>query len=113
VISKHEGKAAFVDLQPLFERVRQMYFTTEQNYRKARDSGPDPRQWPYAFDADSTWNPTIVTVLEVPRTTAVIASMSGGDRARASVASENGKVIVTAHSTDYHGVERLRFSTVC
>lgn len=92
VISKHEGKAAFVDLQPLFERVRQMYFTTEQNYRKTRDSGPDPRQWPYAFDADPTWKPTIVKVLDVPRPTAVIASMSGGDRARAFVASENGKV---------------------
>ena len=47
VVSKYENKAAFVDLQPLFQRVREMYFTTEANYQKTRDSGPEPKQWPY------------------------------------------------------------------
>jgi hypothetical protein len=92
VIAKYEGKAAFLDLQPLFQRVREMYFTTEENFQKTRNAGPDPKQWPYAFDVDPTWKPAVVKVLDVPEPTAVIASMSGGDKARAMIASLNGKV---------------------
>ena len=92
VISKYEGKAAFIDLQPLFERVRRMYFTTEANYLKTRDSGPGPKQWPYTFEFDPTWRPPVVKVLAVPRPTAVIASMAGGEKARAFIASQDGKV---------------------
>ncbi len=92
VIGKHENKAAFLDLQPLFQMVRQMYFTTEENYQKTRDSGPGPRQWPYAFDAQPRWKPPVVKVLDVDRPTAAIASLSGGLKARALIASEDGKV---------------------
>jgi len=92
VIGKYEGKAAFIDLQPLFQRARQMYFTTEENYQKTRDSGLDPTQWPYAFDADAAWKPPVVKVLDVPRPTAVIASMAGENKARAFIASLDGKV---------------------
>jgi hypothetical protein len=92
VIGKHENKAAFLDLQPLFQMVRQMYFTTEENYQKTRDSGPAPRQWPYAFDAQPRWKPPVVKVLDVDRPTAVIASLSGGAKARALIASEDGMV---------------------
>ena len=92
VVGRYENRAAFLDLQPLFERVREMYFTTEENYRKTRDGGPDPRQWPYAFDADPTWRPTVVKVIDVPRPTAVVATLSGGEKARAFIASEDGTV---------------------
>jgi hypothetical protein len=92
VTGKYEGKAAFIDLQPLFERVRQMYFTTEENFRKTRDLGPAPGQWPYTFEADPSWKPPVVSVIDVDRPTAVIASMSGGDKARAMIASEVGRV---------------------
>jgi len=92
VIGKYEGKAAFIDLQPLFQRARQMYFTTEENYQKTRDSGLDPTQWPYAFDADAAWKPPVVKVLDVPRPTAVIASMAGENKARAFIASLDGKI---------------------
>ncbi|MDB5330105.1 MAG: hypothetical protein JWP03_1256 [Phycisphaerales bacterium] len=91
-ISKYEGKAAFIDLQPLFERVRNFYFTTEENYRKTRDSGLEPAKWPYAFDVDPSWKPPVVKVIDVPQPTAVIASMSGGKNARALIASLDGKV---------------------
>jgi len=89
-ISKYEGKAAFIDLQPLFHRVREMYFTTQENYQKTRDNGPDPRQWPYAFNVDPTWQPPVVKVIDVPRPTAVIASMDVGEKARALIASQDG-----------------------
>ena len=92
VTGRYENKAAFLDLQPLFERVREMYFTTEENYQKTRDSGPDPKQWPYAFEADPAWRPPVVAVIDVPEPTAVLASLSGGDKARAFIASRDGKV---------------------
>jgi hypothetical protein len=92
VVGKYENKAALIDLQPLFDKVRRMYFTDESNYRKTRDAGPGPRQWPYTFDAEPRWKPIVVKVLDVPRPTAAIASLSGGEKARALIASEDGKV---------------------
>lgn len=92
VASKHEGKVAFIDLEPLFQRVRQMYFTSEANYQKTRKSGPAPNQWPETFDVFPGWRPTVVRVLPVASPTAVIAGMSGGEKARALVASEDGTV---------------------
>ena len=92
VIGKYENKAAFIDLQPLFQKVREMYFTTQENFDKTRDSGPGPRQWPYTFESDPSWKPPVVKVVDVPRPTAVIASLAGGAKARALVASEDGKV---------------------
>jgi hypothetical protein len=92
VIAKHENKAAFVDLQPLFERVRQLYFTTQAAFQKTRGSGLDPQKWPYSLDAEPAWKPRVVKVVAVPRPTAVIASMSGGEKARALIASEDGTV---------------------
>jgi hypothetical protein len=95
VISKHANKAAFLDLQPLFERMRKMYFTTPENFRKTRDMGPGAK-WPPTFEADPTWKPPVVKVLSVRQPTAVLASMSGGDKARAFIASQDGKVGIYA-----------------
>jgi hypothetical protein len=92
VTGRHEDKAAFLDLQPLFQTVREMYFTTEENYRRTRDAGPGPRQWPYTFDAEPRWKPPVVKVLDVPQPTAVVASLAGGENARALIASLDGKV---------------------
>lgn len=96
VASKYENKAAFLDLQPLFQRVRRMYFTSEANYQKTRDAGPGPKQWPPTFEADPTWAPPVVKVIDVPRPTAVLASQSGNDQARAFIATLSGKVGVYA-----------------
>ncbi|MCX5683894.1 MAG: hypothetical protein NT049_09440 [Planctomycetota bacterium] len=92
VAGKYENKVAFIDLQPLFQKVREMYFTTQENFDKTRDSGPEPKQWPYTFETDPSWKPVVVKVVDVPRPTAVIASLAGGAKARALVASEDGKV---------------------
>jgi hypothetical protein len=92
VTAKHENKAAFLDLQPLFEKIREMYFTTEENYQKTRNSGPKPDQWPFPFETDPSWKPPVVKVVDVPRPTAAIASLAGGAKARALIASEDGKV---------------------
>ncbi|HEY3322146.1 MAG TPA: hypothetical protein VGP72_16895 [Planctomycetota bacterium] len=92
VISSSEGKVAFLDLQPLFARVREMYFTSDENYKKTRDSGPDPKQWPQTFDVEPSWKPPVVAVLAQPQPTAVLASMEGGKHARAFVASQDGRI---------------------
>lgn len=90
VISKYQGKAAFLDLQPLFDRVRQAYFTTEENFQKTRNMGDAPNQWPFAFEAEPAWKPTVVKVLDVPEPTAVITPMYLG--AQAFIASLDGTI---------------------
>jgi hypothetical protein len=92
VISKYENKVAFVDLQPLFQYVREMYFTTDENYKKTREQGPAPNQWPYAFEHEPKWKPVVVAMQDVREPTAVIASMTGGEKARACIASQDGTV---------------------
>ncbi|HMJ88328.1 MAG TPA: hypothetical protein VK530_00845, partial [Candidatus Acidoferrum sp.] len=92
VISKHENKAAFIDLQPLFERIHDRYFTTAENFQKTRNLGSAPTQWPTAFEADPSWKPRVIKVIDVPQPTAVIANMSGADKARAYIASLDGTV---------------------
>jgi len=95
VASQSENKAAFIDLQPLFERTRTMYFTSEENFQKTRDLGDAPKQWPYTFDVDPSWKPFVVKTIDVPQPTAVIATMTGGaNKARACIASLDGTINV-------------------
>ena len=92
VIARYEDKVAFVDLQPVFDRIREMYFTTEENYKKTRDAGPDPKQWPYTFEADPTMKPAFIVAQNVPQPTAVLCTANGGKNARTFVASLDGKI---------------------
>jgi len=94
VISRSEDKVVFIDLQPLFERMRDMYFTTEENYKKTRDAGSEPKQWPYTFDVDPTMKPTVTAVQTIAQPTAVLATVTGGKKARAIVATLDGKVAI-------------------
>jgi hypothetical protein len=119
VISKYENKAAFIDLQPLFERVHDRYFTTPENFQKTRNLGSSPTQWPTTFDADPAWKPKVVKVVDVPQPTAVIANMSGGNNARAYVASLDGKVglyklggLATTAAADPAQIQRVSEATV-
>jgi hypothetical protein len=96
VIGKYENKAAFLDLRPLFAGSRTANFTTEANYQKTRDSGLGPRQWPFTFEKEPRWKPTVVKTIGVPHPTAVIASMTGGPAARALIASVDGTVGIYA-----------------
>lgn len=99
VASKYENKVAFLDLQPLFQKVREMYFTTEENFQRTRNSSGTPEEWqkldhwPQTFDANPSWKPPVVAVVDVPRPVAVLATLSGGTKAaRAFVASLDGKI---------------------
>jgi hypothetical protein len=94
VAATYEDKVAFVDLQPLFQYYRGMYCTTAENYRKTCDQGPAPKQWPYTFEAEPGQQPVVVKTMRVPEPTAVLAGFGTKDRARAYVASRDGKVAV-------------------
>lgn len=92
IIGKYEGRVAFLDLQPLFVRLREMYYTTGENYRKTRELGDGPHEWPYTFAVDPGWAPRLVTVLEQREPTAVLVTLARGSEARAFVASRDGQV---------------------
>jgi hypothetical protein len=92
IAGKYENRVAFVDLQPLFERLRAMYFTTEANYQLTRLTGDGPEQWPYAFSADPSWAPKPVGFIEQDEPTAVLATLGGGIYARTFVASRDGQI---------------------
>ena len=90
--SKYENKVAFIDLQPMIQKFREMYFTTTENFKKSREMGPEPKQWPYTFEQEPTMKPVVVKVMDHPQPTAVLATMHGGSKGRAMVASLDGKV---------------------
>jgi hypothetical protein len=96
VISKHENKAAFVDLQPLFKRVHDLYFTTPANLRKTRHPGRGRSQFPYSFSVSRSWRPRVTAIVDVAEPTAVLAGLSRGENARAYIASMDGAVGVYA-----------------
>ena len=96
VISKHENKAVFIDLEPLFKRVHDLYFTTAANFHKTRRLGPAPTQWPRTFTVEPNARPCVISTVNVSEPTAVLAGLSRGENARAYIASLDGTVGVYA-----------------
>ena len=92
IIGRYEGRVAFLDLKPLFLRLREMYYTTGENYRKTLELGDGPHQWPYTFAADPGWAPKLVAVIPQPEPTAVLATLGRGSESRTFVASRDGQV---------------------
>ncbi|HLY07757.1 MAG TPA: hypothetical protein VKW04_00505 [Planctomycetota bacterium] len=93
VLSKHEQKAVFVDLRPLFAGVKQAYFGSNDSWGKTRELGPKPRQWPWTFDAEPSLRPRVVASIDVPRPVSVYARCTGGENARAFIGCQDGTLI--------------------
>jgi hypothetical protein len=89
VLSRSEGKAAFIDLQPLFDYMRMMYLTTPENFAKTKDEGPEPKQWPPAFEVEPRYMPKVVSVIHQPNPTAVLI---GRHNSNAYIANLDGKI---------------------
>ncbi|HEX3134739.1 MAG TPA: hypothetical protein VHX44_14310, partial [Planctomycetota bacterium] len=94
VAAGHEDKVAFIDLQPLFARYREMYLGSNESYAKTQEQGSGDKQWPYTFEGDATAKPVVVAVHKVPEPTAVLAGIGWNDKARAYVACRDGRVAV-------------------
>lgn len=75
VISRAEDKAAFIDLQPLLQYYRKMYFTTQANYEQTKNEGPASHQWPYMFFKAPEQRPKVVATISVQKPTAVAAGL--------------------------------------
>lgn len=78
IASRAEGKAIFVDLQPLFQYYRSMYFTTAAKYQATTNVGTADNQWPYTFSNTSEQLPKVAFTLNVPRPTSVAAGFARG-----------------------------------
>lgn len=96
VASRAENKVAFLDLRPLFQYFRKMYFTTAENFEKTKNEGPAPNQWPFTFEIAPEARPRVVEVLPAPRPTAVAAGYpaEGGFGSKAFVATMDGRLIL-------------------
>jgi len=91
ISSRSENKVVFVDLQPLLQYYRTMYFTTQANYNATTNTGPAADQWPYTFDYVSSQMPVVVIndALSVTAPTAVACGISIGDCAGGNCPSCN------------------------
>lgn len=78
IASRAEGKAVFVDLQPLFQYYRSMYFTTAAKYQATTTSGPGDNQWPFTFANAPEQLPKVASTINVPRPTSVAAGFFRG-----------------------------------
>lgn len=67
VISRWEHRATFVDLSPLFQFVREVYFGTEEDWQVAKAQDV----WPYSFETNPEMMPLVVATLDVQSPTAV------------------------------------------
>lgn len=75
VISRAEDKATFIDLQPLFQYYRKMYFTTQANYDQTKNESNAWNHWPYSFSYVQEQRPKVVSTISVKKPTAVVAGL--------------------------------------
>ncbi len=78
VASRAENKVAFVNLQPLFQYVRTMMFTSQSNYEVVKNSGMADNQWPHSFSHAPQQKPVVAAVISVNAPTAVAAGFAKG-----------------------------------
>jgi hypothetical protein len=78
ITSRSENKMVFIDLKPLLQYYRTMYFTTQTFYDETTNSGPAANQWPYTFAYRPEQRPVVAYALDVPSPTAVACGLSTG-----------------------------------
>lgn len=92
ITSKAEKKVVFLDLKPLFDQVRTMYFTSRSNFDLTQNVGQQPGQWPYAFSVAPASAPVVVKTVDIAQApTAVRTSLVPGVN-QAYVATQDGNL---------------------
>lgn len=104
VASKHENKAAIVDLTPLFAYVRQSYLSSSSSFRSTvSNRGNGPGQWPLTFSENPGMKPTIVWQQPVTKPTAVLAGVRldrwSTDFHKAYIAQQDGTIQIVNTSS--------------
>lgn len=92
VVSKSESKAAFINLKPLFDYYKSMYFGARADFDRTVNLGQGANQWPFAFSAVPAQTPTLIKMVDLggKRPTAVKAALAGEQRAW--IATEDGTI---------------------
>ena len=92
VVSKSEQKVAFVDLKPLFQYYKNMYFGSDGNFGLTANIGAGDGDWPRTFAGAAEQTPTVIKTISLgSRPTAVKAYLWGANK-RAWVATQDGKL---------------------
>ncbi|SFM30467.1 hypothetical protein [Variovorax sp. OV329] len=93
VVSKSEKRAAFVDLKPLFDYYRRMYFGARADFDKTTSVGMADNQWPFAFSqmADSD-KPRVVQTVDLGAKPTAVKATLWGSNLRGWVATEDGNM---------------------
>ena len=73
VSSRAENKVAFIDMAPLYQYYRTMYFTTQANYDETKTG-----DWPYTFGQVPAQMPVVTQTLDITQPTAVTAGFAKG-----------------------------------
>jgi hypothetical protein len=73
VASRAENRVAVIDLAPLLEFYRRMYFTTPQRYEQTLKLGTTKDTWPHTFDHAPEQQPKVVAQWTVKQPTVVAA----------------------------------------
>jgi hypothetical protein len=95
-ISKNERKAAVIDLKPLFEYFRSMYFGTRADFELTRAQGAAPNEWPYTFDNAPSAKPVVVKTLEFIEAPTAVRTSVARDINQAYVATMDGTLHIYA-----------------
>lgn len=66
-ISRWEGKATFIDVTPLFQFVRKVYFGSDADWQLAKNQ----EVWPFSFESNPEMVPQVVATLDVEKPAAV------------------------------------------
>jgi hypothetical protein len=90
VVSKSEKRATFVDLKPLFDYYRSMYFGSSTNFNATRTIGAADNQWPFTFANTPSQAPTVITTLDLPNAPTAVKASTWGPNARAWIATQEG-----------------------
>jgi hypothetical protein len=78
VASRWEDKVTFVDLSPLFQFVRKVYFGTDADWQQAKAQDV----WPFSFETNPEMVPKVVATRTIEQPTAVrVGNMPNGNAA--------------------------------
>ena len=92
VLSKTDRKAAFIDLRPLFQYYKKMYFGTTNDFNSTKNVGNAANQWPFPFSAVSEQVPRVVKVVNFDRPPTAVKLQLWGSNPRAWIATEEGSL---------------------
>ena len=90
VISKSEQKVAFIDLKPLFQYYKKMYFGTNADFAATTNLGQGANQWPLPFSAAPEQIPTVIKTVGLNVRPTAVKTYQWGANKRAWVAGQDG-----------------------